>query len=150
MKKIILSLVLTLTAALPLTAQKGLHIEELFGGKYQHHKDATEVLLKGRQISQYGLTLFRSLTVSGTGKDGQYIEQLVRNDTRLAADKETGLKAGRLYYGFYRLPPLSKKPINRYLFYRNNPLGKGGKPTLTLIYMEGTASIEDLRKTFAK
>ena len=36
MKKIILSLVLTLTAALPLTAQKGLHIEELFGGKYQH------------------------------------------------------------------------------------------------------------------
>ena len=131
MKKIILSLVLTLTAALPLTAQKGLHIEELFGGKYQHHKDATEVLLKGRQISQYGLTL-------------------VRNAPRLAADKETGLKAGRLYYGFYRLPPLSKKPLNRYIFYRNNALGKGGKPTLTLIYMEGTASIEDLRKTFAK
>ena len=88
--------------------------------------------------------------MSGTGKDGQYIEQLVRNDTRLAADKETGLKAGRLYYGFYRLPPLSKKPLNRYIFYRNNALGKGGKPTLTLIYMEGTASIEDLRKTFAK
>ncbi len=94
MKKIILSLVLTLTAALPLTAQKGLHIEELFGGKYQHHKDATEVLLKGRQISQYGLTLFRSLTVSGKDEDGHDIKVPDNEAIQLANTKIDEIRNG--------------------------------------------------------
>ena len=144
----ILTLVATL-ATLPLGAQEGLHINALFGDRYKNRADATEVLLKGRQIRDYGLTLFRSISLPGNTVEARQIETLVGKDAAGATDKEAGMKGGRLYYGFYRLKPKEGK-LNRYIFYRNNALKDKAKPTLTLIYMEGTASIEQLRQRFGR
>ncbi len=149
MKRRIFFLLLTAFVCLPLAAQKGLRIADFFDGRFRQHKDATEVLLEGRRLSQYDLTLFRSLTLPGAAPEAVAIEQAVRADVAHAVDKEAGMKGGRLYYGFYRLKPL-KKGSNRYIFYRNDALVSGGKPTLTLIYMEGAASLDQLRRTFSK
>ena len=148
MKRQLILFLLILCIVAPLCAQKGLQVNSLFGGRYKNREDATEVLLKGLKISGYGLSLFRSLTLPGNTQEARRVEQLVRADAATAIDKETGLKGGRLYYGFYRFR--SNGRTNRYLFYRNNTLHTGGNPTMTLIYMEGTATIDDLKRAFGK
>ena len=135
--------------ALPLCAQTGLHIASVFNGQYRQRKDATEVLLKGKKISQYKLSLFRSLTLPPSNAERDRIERLVQADARQAIDKEVSLRGGHLYYGFYQLKPQGR--TRRYIFYRNNalhPSKAGDNKTLTIIYMEGTATIEELQKIF--
>ena len=65
-----------------------------------------------------------------------------------ASYHESGTKSGHLYYGIYQFPIRDGR--NRYLFYRNNTLSKNSEPSLTLIYMEGTATLETLKRTFSK
>lgn len=48
---------------LQVCAQKGLNVNALFGGHYRKQREVTEVLMKGRQLESYKLTLFRSLTL---------------------------------------------------------------------------------------
>lgn len=148
MKRKFIFSIIFLLSFIAAAAQSGLHVNSLFGGKFQNRSDATEVTMKGRRISQYKLTLFRSLTISGNSPEAREVERLVKADAAHAADKESASRGARLYYGFYRLQP--KGGLNRYLFYRNNALKPGAKPTLTLIYMEGKASIAELKRNFSK
>lgn len=148
MKRPILILLLLYCCAASLCAQSGLQINALFDGRYHNNPDATEVLLKGKRISAYNLKLFRSLTLASSGAEASRVERLVKADAARAVYKEARHKSGRLYYGFYCLEPAGG--LNRYLFYRNNGLQAGGQPTLTLIYMEGKATMSELKKRFGK
>ncbi len=150
MKRTICLWLMGLVVGLQLSAQKGLHIAPLFNGQFRDDKGTTEVLMKGRKLAPYKLTLFRSLTLSIAHANVAQIERLVQADGATAVDKESGRRDGRLYYGFYQLKPA--RQTRRYLFYRNNALrpGNGRTGTLTLIYMEGTATIEELRRTFGQ
>lgn len=148
--RLLIAWLLTFLLALPAAAQDGLQVGALFGGKFGRQADAVETLLKGRKIAPYKLSLFRSLSVSANSRNQATIEQKVRADARLAVDKQAGMKSGHLYYGFYRLRPHGQ--TQRYIFYRNNslqPRAKSGAK-ITLIYMEGTATIEELKRTFGQ
>lgn len=147
MRRYLTILCLFALTVLPLTAQSGLHINSLFNGQFKENEKVSEVYLKGKQIRDYGLTLFRSLTLPGNSKEAQQIEALVLKDAANCSDKEEGKKGNRLYYGFYALKA-TKSGQNRYIFYRNNALQKNAKPVLSLVYMEGTASIDQLRRQF--
>ena len=57
---------ITMLAVLPLWAQKGMHVEALFDSRFKQDKRAVEVLIKGKELKKYHLTLFRSLTVTDT------------------------------------------------------------------------------------
>lgn len=147
-RQTIILLTILLGCASHAAAQDGLRIATLFGGHYKSRADATEVHYEGRQLQSYKLTLFRSLTLTPSAQDAANIEKKVRADCAKAVEREAGLHGGRLYYGFYRLPTSGKE--NRYVFYRNNALRDPENGKLTIIYMEGTASIEDLKHSFAK
>ena len=140
--------VLLALASLPAFSQEGLSINGLFGGPYKNREDAVETYMKGKVLKVYRLTLFRSIKLTPVGNEALSIERRVRADTRGAVDKEVGTIGRRLYYGFYRLRPNGK--ANRYIFYRNNALRKGVHPTLTVVYMEGSATIENLKSIFGK
>lgn len=135
---------------LQLYAQKGLNINSLFGGQFRKQRDASEVLMKGRQLQSYNLTLFRSLTLPVATANAARVEALVRADASAAIDKDAALRGKHLYYGFYQLQPVGR--TRRYLFYRNNSLRKDGarQSSVTLIYMEGQATLDELRRTFGK
>ena len=123
-------------------AQTGLHIANLFGERFRNRKDATEVVIGGDRH------LFRSLTIKPSAAEVNEFEASVKADVVGALDREAGLRQGRLYYGFYRLR--SAGTTNRFIFYRNNTLRAGASPTLTLIYMEGNATLAELKQRFAK
>ena len=88
---------------LQLYAQKGLNINSLFGGQFRKQRDASEVLMKGRQLQSYNLTLFRSLTLPVATANAARVEALVRADASTAIDKDAALRGKYLYYGFHRL-----------------------------------------------
>ncbi len=148
MKRRIFLSCLLLTIALPLLAQKGMAIDQLFDGRYKDRQGATEVLVKGRKLQPYGLTLFRSLTLRPSKAEMLHIEQLVLTDARHASDKDTDTQNGRLFYGFYGFPPANGH--YRYLFYRNNGAPTGRLSEVTVVYMEGTATAEQLKRMFSK
>ena len=87
--------------------------------------------------------------------DGRYkaqaeiIENLVVKDGAKAIDKEVEYRNGQLYYGFYTLPKYKRS--NRYIFFLNQNLArKSPKNVVTLIYMEGEASAERIKKLIRK
>ena len=132
---------ITMLAVLPLWAQKGMHVEALFDGRFKQDKRAVEVLIKGKELKKYHLTLFRSLTVTDAPTLSKEIEALVNQDAETAVDKEVGKVGTRLYYGFFCF---------RYLFYRNTSVvpNSNKKPEVTVVYMEGQVTLEELKQMF--
>ncbi len=141
MKRYFVFFLLLTALALPASGQTGLHIAPLFDGTYTRRTNAAEVLMRGRSVKAYGLTLFRSLSVSGSPADISRMEQLVRQDARSAVSKEEAYRGRALYYGFYQLP--ARKGLNRYLFFKHPADGPA-----TLVYMEGHADIREIRRRF--
>lgn len=137
-----------LLLALPLAAQQGMHVEELFDGRFKKDHRAVEVLIKGKELKKYHLTLFRSLTISNAPEVFEKMEALVRKDAVHAVDKEVGTISNRLYYGFYCFP--SQNDTFRYLLYRNTAAKSGSEkqPEATLVYMEGKVTLEELKQMF--
>ena len=148
MRRIFTIIVLMLAFVVEGQSQTGLQIAELFNGAYKRKDNAIEVVVKGNQLKRYKLEVFRSLTVKNDPKDFERIEKLVEQDEKNAISKETGRIGERLYYAFYCFP--SEKNHYRYLFYRNSSLRKTEPDELTLIYMEGNVTMDELKKMFKK
>ena len=145
MKRIFFILFLIGSMALPALSQTGLHIAQLFDGPFKRRTGATEVYMKGRSVKNYGLSIFSSLSVSYSPDDLRRMETLVRLDARQAVSKEESYKGTSLYYGFYQLPQY--KGLNRYIFYKHT---RTKQQPATLIYMEGKASIKEIKRRFMK
>lgn len=111
---------------------------------------AKEVYITGRKLRSYNLTSYRSFSIdinSKTKAAGKEIEFAVRKDGHDAVDKEIVELAGRLYFAVYSLKQTDSKQ-KRYLFYKNNTLkNEGGN--IVIIYMEGAATLEEIRRKFA-
>lgn len=148
MRKFFLIVVLMLGWVMEAKSQEGLQIAELFNGQYKRKDNAIEVVVKGNQLERYKLEVFRSLMIKNDPKDFERIEKLVEQDENHAISKETGHIGERLYYAFYCFPP--EKERFRYIFYRNSSLRKTESNELTLIYMEGNVTMDELKDMFKK
>jgi len=141
-----LACLLTSMAAM---AQEGLNINRLFDGRFKKATGATEIIVTGHQAREIGLTVYHSLSVTDMGQ-AELIESLVAKDGARAIDKEVEYRNGQLYYGFYSMKK-KKRENNRYIFYLNQNLArKSPKNTVTLIYMEGSANAEKIKKLIRK
>lgn len=148
MRRIFIIVILVLGWVVEAWSQEGLYIAELFNGQYKRKDNAIEVIVKGNQLERYRLKVFRSLTVKNDPKDFERIEKLVLQDEKNAINKETGHIGQRLYYAFYCFP--FKKDHYCYIFYRNSSLRKVEDNELTLIYMEGNVTLDELKAMFKK
>lgn len=147
MRRIVLLCIIATCCVSIVQAQKGLHISDFFEKPFAK---ATMVHVEGSELTPYHLTLYRSVSFSDTYLVVDAMEKSVLTDARLAYSKEMGNKGKRLYYAFLALPPRDGRHANRYIFYRNASLREGGKDELTLVYMEGSATMDELKKLFKK
>lgn len=145
MKRLLFILIITVSA-LPAAAQKGMNVASLFDGGYQNRKDVTEIVVEGKRLKPFNLRLFRSITVTGNVSLAAEMERLVRLDGKAASDREEGMIGGKLYYAFYSFP--DGNGGYRHLFFRNNMLKRGAKPETTVVYMEGKATLGELKRMF--
>ena len=122
-------------------AQSGLKVSKLFDGKYAKQSDAVVAYITGEALGGYNLTLYRSISLTCDATDAAEIEKWVVSDGAKAIDKETVLRGGSLRYGFFVLQPRS---VN---FFVGKEADKGsGKRKITVVYIEGEASQEQIKK----
>lgn len=147
MKRLYLLMAMLAISMTALYAQSSLNIAQLFDGRYQNDPDAVETLITGSSLRPYNLSVYRSITITGDKSHAEVIEPLVRRDARKAVDREVINKAGRLYFGFYHMPPTSSGD-ERYILYLNrHPVG-GNK--IILLYLEGSASQQQVKRLLKK
>lgn len=124
-----------------LSAQEGLHIDRVFG-KYAVRENAVEVSMTGKPLKDYRLSQFHSLEVRHPQPhDIDYIERQLADDVAKATVHEEGRQGERLLYGFYELPSAKQ---HTYIFYRHTP------EKVTLIFLQGRATVEEMKTFFKK
>ena len=152
MKHLLITLAL-IAASLPLSAQEGLRINEVFEGNIINELAMQESLVKGESLEPFKLKVLHTVKFTTGNSPRDRVEALFEEDMkgRLSDDNdnlELEYRDGHLYYAIVQIAD-TKKGLHRYICYQCRQAAMGGN-SITLVYMEGKASLADLRKTFKK
>ena len=152
MKQIYILLVMLMGINLCASAQQGLQINEVFEGKVVAKQYMQESLIKGDNLAPYKLRLLHTAKFSANNSQRAKVDHLFNEDMneRISDDEsnmEMESRDGFLYYAIVQLTD-NEKGTHRYICYQCKP--KSTKFDITIVYMEGEASLADLRKTFKK
>lgn len=145
MKRVLLIIVAWLSIVVTAGAQSGLNIEPLFAGKIIPQQRMVETRVKGKMLTKYQLTFFRSVRFKANNKQEiNRVHDLIELDIK----KNPGFAYGENYSSkkshskeTYMLQLPKQGNQNRFLCYKRN------NEEVTVIYMEGTLnSLETLRE----
>ena len=137
MKRIVSIILILLSVCIDVHAQKGLAIQSAFD-ELAVKKNVTEVVMGAGRLKKYKLSFFHSLEIQNpSSNEQQRIEALLQSDAEQAIlhEEHSGHK-------LYELPEL--KGMHNYIFYRCT------NQSLTLIYIEGKASLKQIESQFLK
>lgn len=145
MKRVLMIFMACFWMLLSANAQSGLNIEPLFAGKIIPQQRMVETRVKGKMLSKYQLTFFRSVRFKANNKQEiNRVRDLIELDTK----ENPGFAYGENYSSkkshsketfMLQLPKQGSQ--NRFLCYKRN------KEEITVIYMEGTLnSLDTLRE----
>ena len=151
MKHLLITLAL-IAASLPLSAQEGLRINEVFEGNIINELAMQESLVKGESLEPFKLKVLHTVKFTTGNPARDKVEALFKEDMkgRLSDDNdnlELEYRDGHLYYAIVQIAD-TKKGRHRYICYQCRQVTGGN--SITLVYLEGKASLADLRKTFKK
>ena len=139
-------------------AQEGLKINEVFEGEVVFKHLMQESLIKGESLAPYKLRVLHTAKFTTFELNRDEVEKRFREDMKNhiyddEEDMELESRNGHLYYAIVQLTN-TKKGAHRYICYQCKEVKKEGSQLsdydITLAYMEGSASLADLRKTFKK
>ena len=145
MKRVLMIITACFSMLISVEAQSGLHIAPLFEGKIIPQQRMVETRVKGKMLSKYQLTLFRSVRFQANNK-----QEITRVHDLIELDKKK--YPSNIYSDNYSstksrsketlMLQLSKEGNhNRFLCYKRN------NEEVTVIYMEGTLnSLDTLRE----
>ena len=145
MKRVLMIFIACFWMLLSANAQSGLNIEPLFAGKIIPQQRMVETRVKGKMLSKYQLTFFRSVRFKANNKQEiNRVHDLIELDIK----KNPGFAYGENYSSkksnsketfMLQLPKQGNH--NRFLCYKRN------NEEITVIYMEGTLnSLDTLRE----
>ena len=134
------------------SAQRGLQINEVFEGKVIAKQYMQESLIKGDNVAPYKLRLLHTVKFLANSSQRAKADALFNIDMRERisdddSNMEMETRDGFLYYAIVQLTD-NDKGSHRYICYQCRP--KSTKFDITMVYMEGEASLADLRKTFKR
>ena len=152
MKRTLFILSMLIGICLNTTAQRGLQINEVFEGKVIAKQYMQESLIKGDNVAPYKLRLLHTVKFLANNSQRAKADALFNIDMkeRISDDDsnmEMETRDGFLYYAIVQLTD-NNKGSHRYICYQCRP--KSTKFDITMVYMEGEASLADLRKTFKR
>ena len=145
MKRVLMIFMACFWMLLTANAQSGLNIELLFAGKIIPQQRMVETRVKGKMLSKYQLSLFRSVRFQANNKQEinrvhDLIELDIKENPGFAYGENYSSKKSHSKETFMlQLPKQGSQ--NRFLCYKRN------KEEITVIYMEGTLnSLSTLRE----
>ena len=139
-----MSLLLSTGAAF---AQKGLNCYPVFRGKVIPEKQMVMTEVRGDGMATYKLSYYRSVHFQVDTLTARKVAAMVEADALTADSAETEKTGELLTYGLVQLKPLGS--IRRYLCYQARPTDYHAC-IITMIYLEGSATLQDLRSMFEK
>ncbi len=146
-----LLITLALIVSLPLSAQKGLHINDIFKGKVVSRQEMREGIMRGDNLAPYKLNVLHTASFTGDEAERQLADRLFSADMKAYiaddTDMEMESRGGFLYYAIVQLID-TDSGLHRYICYQCKEKAK--RFDITVVYMEGKATLADLRKTFKK
>lgn len=148
MKLRIILLLLTLLLPLALSAQK-LNIDKVLDGRYKKNPNTTDVVYRGQHLFNLPVDYYHSLTVVNDEQLMNVVVEAFLADEKMTADKEMTKVGQHLFFGFYRMKYNGE--TNRFILLKDmrySPSAK--KKQVTLIYMEGNCTIDQIKKMFKK
>lgn len=134
------------------SAQKGLCINEVFEGKLIEKERMQESLVKGDNLAAYNLKVLHTVKFGANDEERARVDQLFTEDMKeRISDDDSNMeyesRDGFIYYAIVQLTD-NKEGTHRYICYQCKE--RYSHYYITLVYMEGMASLSDLRKTFKK
>ena len=145
MKRVLMIITACFSMLMSVEAQSGLHISPLFEGKIIPQQRMVETRVKGKMLSKYQLTLFRSVRFNAnTKQEIAHIHDLIeldkkQNQVHPYSENYSSKKSRSKETLMLQLPKTDKH--NRFLCYKRN------NDEITVIYMEGTlSSLDTLRE----
>ena len=146
MKKIGILLLPLLLAAPAAFAQKDLSSWAVFHGDVVPGRQMVKTEVRGGGITAYRLDYYLGVSFLAEEPVVRTVAQRVEVDAGAGQSSETETVDGLLIYALVQ--PKSAGKSNRYLCYQARAVG--GKWKVTLLYLEGEATLEGLRSMFDK
>ena len=145
MKRVLIIMIALFSMLITVEAQSGLNIEPLFAGKIIPQQRIVETRVKGKMLSKYQLSLFRSVRFQANSKQEiTRVHDLVELDKKkypnnTYSENYSSTKSRSKETLMLQLPKEGNH--NRFLCYKRN------NEEVTVIYMEGTLnSLDTLRE----
>ncbi|MBR5736840.1 MAG: hypothetical protein IKX60_08645 [Bacteroidales bacterium] len=146
MKKIFLVIIALLLFSGASFAQRGLNCFPIFEGKVVPAKQMVLTEVRGGGMATYKLDYYRGITFTVDSALAEKVSALVGQDAVDAESCETEKVGDLLTYALIQ-PKVSGR-IRHYLCYQAKPAGSQWR--ITILYLEGPATLEDLRSMFEK
>ena len=146
MRKTVLFLMVLFLPAFAAFAQRDLHCYPVFRGKVVPERQMVVTEVRGGGLNTYKLEYYRGVKFHVDTTSALKVVEMVESDAVAAASVEIERVGGFLTYAL--IQPKSSGSTNRYLCYQARPVGFGWD--ITLLYLEGSATLEDLRSMFDK
>lgn len=142
--KRILILIALLLPVWTASAQGDLQVGAVFDGKVVPATAMKETFIRSSRLEAYHLEQYRSVSFSGDDRVLAEVARRVLADAEQAADQEIHMKEGRLAYAILTFEDGGRG--NRFVCYQC--VSKAGSHAVTLVYMTGPATLDDLKKLF--
>ena len=146
MNKILTIICFLFLLASPIRAQRGLKTYPVFQGEVVPAKMMVVTEVRGGGVAAYKLDYYKGVTFQVDEALAAKVASLVEADAAATDDCETEKTGTLLTYALIR--PKSKGRVNRYLCYQARPVD--GQWKMTILYLEGPATLSDLRSMFEK
>lgn len=146
MKRILFCLAMMLLVAGTASAQRGLNCYPVFRGKVVPLERMVTTEVRGGGLATYKLDYYRGVSFQADTALARKVAALVTADAEAAQSCQTEKASDLLVYALIELKPDRK--VNRYLCYQARSTGFIW--VITLLYLEGVATLEDLHSMFEK
>jgi hypothetical protein len=145
MKKILISITAVFLTLTPLAAQKGFQTDSVFTLKMKNQ--VVESIVSGSKLDAYNLDYFRSIRFRADEPEIDKILGWLNADSQMAVDVDKVSSDGQVVYMLLRFS--GKKPDKwQYLGFQQKMTEGSDDAFVTVVYMRGKATPEDLSKIF--
>lgn len=127
-------------------AQRGLNCYPVFNGKIVPTKRMVITQARGGSMATYKLDYYHSVQFQTDEATAGKVAELILADAVEAQSAETEMTGELLTYALIQPTPFAR--VRRYLCYQARPVGPAWM--ITILYLEGSATLEDLRSMFEK
>lgn len=144
MKRILLIITALLLSVWTASAQRDLEVGAIFDGKVVPRKIMKETFIKSAQLDPFNLEQYHSVSFSGDDRVLEEVSRRILADAEKATDQEIHRNEGRLVYAILTFERANRD--NRFVCYQC--VSQAGGHAITLVYMHGPASLDDLKSLF--